>query len=143
MNQIGQELKPPALPKLMYQVNFKYNLIEDINNYIGCFKARKFLKKNNVVWYGFSLIRFFKIIFNLPKLVYHSDIPITCYWTTMGSNGAYNADKKFIYILPYRLNEVGETLYTIINHEIEHVKHEDDVKNMTHKEKENYISKLA
>ena len=120
----------------MYQVKFKYSLIEDIKVAIEIYSKRKWLKENEIIIFKPSILRFFKIIFTVPKISFESDIPVICYWVSNGSWGSYEYPDK-IMIMPFDLPE-DMSLKELIKHEITHLKHPESEK-MEHTEKEKYI----
>ena len=120
----------------MYQVKFKYSLIKDIKTYFEISNQKEWLKEEQIITFNLSFIRFLKIIFNRPKIFFETDIPITCYWVTNGTWGAYEHPNKII-VMPFDLPE-DMSLYELIEHEIAHLKY-PEADNFNHKEKEEYI----
>ncbi len=123
----------------MYKIKFKYSLLKDIKTYFEISSKKEWLKKQNIKVFGPSVSRFFKIIFNRPKIVLESDIPVTCYWVTNGTWGAYEDPNKII-IMPFNLPD-DMTLSELMKHEIMHLKH-PEAEDMDHKEKEKYIEEF-
>lgn len=83
-------------------------------------------------------IKMIYLWFNLPKVDIQSDEDITCYWVHSGTWGAYTPPNK-IFVCPWDIDSAGG-FERLIKHEINHLKFEKDVHDMSHEEKESYIN---
>lgn len=121
-------------------IQYKYNLINDINHAFNTIRNFKWFKKQGLVFFWPTPFRMIRLILNRPK-VSEIDIKeeIVCYWVSSGTWGSYSLPNQ-IYICPWQLTE--DKIAEIILHEIKHLYNEDKVRGMTHEEKEKFIDNL-
>jgi len=116
-------------------IRYKYNLIVDIQKQVEALRIRRWLRENNVTYIPPNPWETLKLICNRPKIDYQCEDDIDCYWISGGNGGSYYLPNR-ITVCP---REKSHTVEEIIKHEITHLKHESEVQDMTHQEKEAYI----
>lgn len=116
-------------------IEYKYSLIEDLKTAANVVWLYFWLKKNKMIFFLPTLGRFIRIRRYRPKPL-QIDIAenITCYFTSSGTWGAYELPNK-IFICPWENRDMA----SVIKHEITHLRHEREVRNLKHKEKEKII----
>ncbi|MDP3997765.1 MAG: hypothetical protein Q8P73_04675 [bacterium] len=82
-------------------------------------------------------IAFNWLVLKQPAIKHQFPEDIDCYWISGGVWGSYYLPNK-IYICPRKATP--QFLEQVIEHEITHLKYENEVKNMTHQEKEAHIT---
>lgn len=119
------------------KITYKYSLFYDLQWMYLTLKKRKWLQEKRLIYFTPSLSRMVKLWFNRPKGPNLSvEFNVTCYWVSSGTWGAYRFPDK-IFICAHKLDDMKR----VIMHEIIHLKYDNDVKHMTHEEKEDYINK--
>lgn len=122
----------------MKQIKYKYSLKWDLIWMYRNMKNMRWLTEKRIVVFKPSIFKMVKLWFNMPvgpKI--ETELLVTCYWLSSGTWGSYIPPDK-IFICPRGLKDVVR----VINHEISHLKHDEEVQGMSHEEKENYINKV-
>lgn len=104
--------------------------------------AKELREKNLVVFYP-SLTRMISLWFRKPsKLNVDVRYPITCYWISAGTWGAFTPPNE-IFICPWKKDGgmySAEELKRVIMHELQHLYFFDETKDMNFTDRENYIN---
>lgn len=128
------------LSPLNFEMRYKYSLVEDIKSVFWTLKSWRELKRDDVYIIKPSLRRWLWLLRNLPDpKVDFEDLNIICYWVSCGVWGRYSHDHQAIYICPWEMACVNETVESLIIHEVAHLKHPEAEDFPTYQEKEEYI----
>lgn len=124
-------------------MRFTYSIIEDIRMYRHTKRRMPFFIEEGlyvIPWTVKGYITFIRNYFTYerPKI----DNDMTCYFVSCGTWGAYRPPNTVL-VCPIDFEKSGMTMGDNIMHEITHIAHEHDVKNMTHAEKESYIRAIG
>lgn len=133
---IAPLLQSYSMEKIRYRYSLKWDLTwayRTIKNYRWC-------RSKGLPIFTPSVLKMIELWICRPvgpKI--ETEFPVTCYWISSGTWGAYTPPDK-VFICPRNQKNIER----VIKHEITHLKYNDDVKNMTHEEKEKFInSKMA
>lgn len=120
-------------------MKYRYSLYEDLKIFLHTRRSMDFFAREGIYVIPWTLKRYIKFLWNFftyerPDI----DVDMTCYFVSCGTWGAYELPDK-VYVCPIDIEYLDITMRELIMHEIAHIKHEDAVQGMTHKEKEEYI----
>lgn len=120
-------------------ITYHYSIIEDLKAHWSFLRSWKWLRKNNIVIIYPNPLNVLRVAFGWwflkrPRVEFRCDKDIHCYWVSAGNWGSYLPPNK-IWICPIRHRDIERT----VKHEVTHIIYEDDVKVMSHLEKEAYI----
>ena len=119
-------------------IKYKYNFFIDLKWGWRTIKNYRWLKSKNLKIFLPNPFKMAYLIIKKPKCPkINIKKNIICYWLSSGTWGAYTPPNK-IFICPWKIHKIGG-FEKIIKHEITHLQYEQDVKNMNHEEKEQYI----
>ncbi len=118
-------------------ITYRYSLLEDLRWSWRTLKKLKWLNAHNLKIFYPNPLKIVALWFVRPRTAFQTEKNITCFWIHAGTWGAYTPPDK-IFICPWQIERAGG-LEQVIRHEITHLEHEAEVKNMSHEEKEDYI----
>lgn len=123
-----------------YKIQYRYNILIDLSNSIQTWKERDWLKKNDLAYSMPSLKTTLQLLLKRPVgIEIKTHEPIICYWVSSGTWGSYQ-EPNIIYICPWHIENAGG-LERVIRHELLHLKHHSETKDMDHDAKESFIEK--